>query len=217
MTSSRLPGKVLRPLSGTTALEILLERMDRATELATTALATSDEATDDPVQEFCVRRGVACHRGPLEDVAARMLAAAESLELDVFVRITADSPLLDPALVDAVAARVRRGDADVVTNVFPRSFPVGQSAEAVRVDAMRLAVARMTRPEHREHVTLWFYDHPESVRIRNIRAESGDWSQVRLVLDTAADASALETLFERMDRPHTDYGWRDLVELWTRL
>lgn len=214
MSSSRLPGKVLRPLAGSPALARLLDRLELAREPSLVAVATSREPGDDPIAHFCAERGVACERGPLDDVAGRMLAAAESLGLDAFVRISGDSPLLDPAIVDAVAEGLREGDADVVTNLFPRSFPIGQSAEGVRLEAMRLAIREMTEERHREHVTLWFYDHPERVRIRNVAAD-GDWSDVRLALDTDEDAESLERLFARMDRPHTDYGWRELVELLT--
>jgi spore coat polysaccharide biosynthesis protein SpsF len=212
MSSDRLPGKVLMPLGGSPALGQLLDRLERAREVAVVAVATSREMDDEPIAQFCAMRGVACERGPLDDVAGRMLAAAESLRLDAFVRISGDSPLLDPAIVDAVASAMRDGNADVVTNLFPRSFPIGQSAECVRVETMRLATKEMTEPRHREHVTLWFYDNPDRLRIRNITAR-GNWSTVRLALDTAEDARALDALFARMDRPHTEYGWREIVEL----
>lgn len=213
MGSTRLPGKVLRPLGGRPALALLLDRLALAAEIDLVGVATSVEPADDPVFALCERHEVPCHRGPLEDLAARMLGAAEEFELDVFVRVNGDSPLLDPKLVDHAARLMREGEFDLVTNVFPRSFPVGQSVEAIRVEAMRLALADMTEPAQREHVTPWFYEHPDRVRIESFRSDAGDFSDMVLALDTPEDAAAMEAVVARMDRPLEEYGWHEIAAL----
>jgi spore coat polysaccharide biosynthesis protein SpsF len=213
MSSSRLPGKVLRELAGTSVLGMLLDRLALAREVDVVAVATSDQPEDDPVAAFCEGRGTAVVRGPLDDLAGRMLIAAETLELDGFVRVNGDSPLLDPKLVDRAAATLRERDCDLATNVFPRSFPIGQSVEAITADAMREAVARIDDPRDREHVTTWFYGAPDRVRIESIRSDSGDWSEMSLAVDTAEDLANLEKVVARMSRPHTDYGWIEIAKL----
>jgi spore coat polysaccharide biosynthesis protein SpsF len=213
MGSTRLPGKVLRPLAGRPALALLLDRLALATEVDLVGVATSVEPADDPVVALCEQHEAPCHRGPLEDLAARMLGAAEEFELDAFVRVNGDSPLLDPNLVDRAARLMRAGDFDLVTNVFPRSFPVGQSVEAIRLEAMRLAVAEMTEPEQREHVTQWFYEYPDRIRIESFRSDAGDFSDMVLALDTPEDAAAMEAVVGRMDRPLEEYGWHEIAML----
>lgn len=213
MSSSRLPGKVLRPLAGRPALALLLDRLALAREPDVVAVATSDRPEDDPIAELCAARGTPCHRGPLDDVAARMLGAAEALGFDAFVRVNGDSPLIDPALVDRAIRLLHARGCDLVTNVFPRSFPVGQSVEAIRVEAMRTAVAEMTDPAYREHVTQWFYAHPERVRIESFTSDDGDFSEMVLALDTPEDAAAVEAVVARMERPVEEYGWREIAEL----
>jgi spore coat polysaccharide biosynthesis protein SpsF len=196
MTSQRVPGKVLRPLGGRPLLGHLLDRLAR-TGLPV-VVATSDDASDDPIADFCDP----VHRGPLGDVAARLIGAAREHGMDPIVRVSGDSPLLDPAIVERAVALWEPGC--IVTNVKPRTFPTGQSVEVFAVAALEGAAA-----EGREHVTTGLYDRLE---VRNF--ESGhDWGSLRMTLDTEEDAARLESLFARMDRPPADYSLVEIVGL----
>ena len=208
MTSTRLPGKVLAPLAGRPALEWLLERLEHAEGLDALIVATSDDPSDDPVVAFCAARGTRVARGPLEDVAARMLAAAEGL--DAFVRVNGDSPLLDQRLVERGAALMRETGADLVTNVRPRTFPPGQSVEVVRTAALARALEAGASAEEREHVTGPLYGNGWTIARFEADVPRTD---VHLTLDTPADHERLEAILRAMDRPHWDYGWAEVVEL----
>jgi spore coat polysaccharide biosynthesis protein SpsF len=212
MASERLPGKSLRLVQGRPMLAYVIERLRRCGELAATMVATSIAAEDDAIASFCEKLGVACHRGPREDVLTRFLGAVEALSLPVFVRINGDSPLIDPAIVDRAVRLFAEGGCDLATNVARRSFPKGQSVEVISADALRLQAAQGPTAEEREHVTLWFYRHPERVRIRNFAADT-DMSGVQLSVDTADDFAAFAAIVEAMERPHWDYGLAELLEL----
>jgi spore coat polysaccharide biosynthesis protein SpsF len=214
MTSARLPGKVLRPLDGRRpCLQFVVERLQRCERAGLVAVATSDHPTDDPVASLCERLGVAVHRGPLDDVAGRYLGAVDRFGLDAFVRVSADSPLIDQGLVDRGIALFEEGGTDVVTNVFPRTFPSGQSLEVVDGEAFRGAYRDMTEPTHFEHVTAFIYRDPERFRIRNF--ESGrDEAAIHLALDTEEDARLIEAIVARMDRPHWEYDHEAVMELY---
>lgn len=214
MSSRRLPGKVLRPAAGRPLLDYLLDRLERCRELDAVVLATSTEPSDDPVEEFCRERGLPCHRGPLEDVAGRFRAAAELFGFDAFVRVNGDSPFLDPGLVDGGVERFRRERPDAVTNVLVRTFPTGQSVEVFDAGAFARGYQRMRDAEHLEHVTLFFYQHPEEFRIVGFVAGEGeDWSSRRLSIDMPADFERFEAMLARMERPHWSYGWREVLKL----
>ena len=213
MGSKRLPGKVLAPLAGKPALDYVVERLAAAGESGLAAICTSEDEGDDPVAEFCELRGLRCVRGALDDVAARLLAAATELELDAFVRVNGDSPLIDPQLVDRGVALFAGAETDLVSNVFPaRSYPRGQSVEVLRTAAVERAWAKMDSAEEREHVTPYLYAHPDEFAIEGF-ASGGDFGDVRLVLDTDEDRLRLEGVLAAMDRAHTEYGWREIVEL----
>jgi spore coat polysaccharide biosynthesis protein SpsF len=216
MSSRRCPGKVLRPVADKPLLQYLLERLARAS-LDGVVVATSRRKEDDAVEELCVRLGVECRRGPLQDVAGRFLAVVEEFDPQAFVRVSGDSPLLDPALVARAVEVFRRGGYDLVTNVQRRSFPHGQSVEVVDSDTFRRVCPRLRRPEDREHVTPYFYRHAERFRIHNLACPQ-DLSQVQMAVDSEEDLARFAAIVERMDRPHWQYGLEELLALeeWPR-
>src|SRR5260221_236269 len=169
-SSQRLPGKVLRALCGKPLLAHLVDRLRRSAVLDTIAVATSTEPSDDAVAAFCASAGIACERGALDDVLGRIQAAARALQLDGIVRVSGDSPLLDPSLVRQTVKLFRRGGWDLVTNVQVRSFPKGQSVEVIAAEALDRVAVKAGAPAEREHVTPYFYAHPELFRIRNLVA-----------------------------------------------
>src|SRR5579871_4811177 len=99
MTSSRLPGKVLLPAGGEPLLGILIRRLQAVPELDDIVVATTSNATDEPIVELASRYNVNVFRGSENDVLARVSGALQSYRADVAVEITGDAPLLDSALV----------------------------------------------------------------------------------------------------------------------
>lgn len=202
MSSQRLPGKVLAPLSGRPVLAWLLDRLDGFDVV----VATSDDPSDDPVAAFCAERGVECFRGPLADVAARFAAVVEHYGLDAFGRVSGDSPLLDPALLaQALELFAERGP-DLATNVFPRSFPPGQSVEVVDATAF-LAARPEFSAEDREHVTTFFYRHAERFRIENFSAAL-PYAGPSHAIDTAEDLARIDAWMRALARP--DASWQEI-------
>lgn len=211
MGSSRFPGKVLRSLNGAPLLQYLVERVTRCPTLAQVVVATSTEAADDAIEDFCREHDVPCFRGSEDHVARRLGEAAATHSLDALVRVCADSPLLDPALVDRAVEAFRDQSPDLVTNVFPRSFPPGQSVEVVGTETLGKAVRVMEDPEDREHVTRWFYHRPDKYRIHRITS-SRDYGDLDLAVDTPEDLDRLSALVARLERPHWEYGLDELTQ-----
>lgn len=212
-SSARLPGKVLRPLAGRPMLAWLLAGLARCRKLTGVLLATSDHESDDPVAAFAAEAGLCCFRGSLADVAGRMLAAAAAQGAESFVRISGDSPLMDPRVVDAVVGLFEVAQPDLATNVQLRTFPKGFSVEAVRLDALRRARSMML-PGDEEHVTPVFYRRPADFRIVGLTSGQ-DWGNVQMSVDTHDDFHLVEQMILAMNRPHTDYDMAALVALRT--
>jgi spore coat polysaccharide biosynthesis protein SpsF len=210
--SQRLPGKVLRPLCGKPVLGHLLDRLRRCASLDLIAVATSSERSDDAVAEFCAGAGIGCHRGPLDDVLARFLDAAAHFELDGIVRLSGDSPLLDPALVSHAVKTFQRGNWDLVTNVEVRSFPKGQSVEVMSAGALAQAAAKARSAAEREHVTPYLYAHPERFRIRNLVARMPR-PTLQLSIDTAQDFARIEAIIETAGQRAERLGLDETIEL----
>ena len=137
MSSTRLPGKVLRPLAGAPMIVRQIERLRRAKRIDTLVVATSTERSDDVLAEICSNAPVAVFRGELEDVLARYVGALDAFGEDAqhVVRLTADCPLCDPGLIDAVIEQHLNTGADYTANTWgKRTFPKGLDADIVKAD-----------------------------------------------------------------------------------
>lgn len=212
MISQRLPGKVLRKVSHKPMLQYTLERTALARGVDGSIVATSEEASDDPIVSFCARYGMPCFRGSLPDVAGRFLAAADAYGFDAFVRVCGDSPLTDPAVITTAIEAFRGGTYDLVTNTFPRSFPTGCSVEVVRTATFRQAHGHMQEPADLEHITRYYYQHPAEFRIHNFSAPQ-DNSAAQLAVDTPEDWARFERIVQQMDRSHATYGYQEVLAI----
>lgn len=193
-------------------IEWLIESLRHVRAKLPVVLATSSESSDDPIAVACVGLGIQCHRGPLDDVAARFLQVLDTRVWSGFVRVCGDSPLLVGSLIDQAVDRFRAGAFDLVTNVQVRSYPKGQSVEVVDAGAFRRALAAGLDPQDREHVTRYFYRRPEEFRIENLSREPGA-SETQLSVDTAQDFQVIEGIVRRMTRPHWSYDVDELLDL----
>jgi spore coat polysaccharide biosynthesis protein SpsF len=210
-SSARLPGKVLRPLAGRPMLGWVVDRLRAAQRVTRIVVATSIEASDDPVAAYSGQNGVACFRGSLNDVAGRLTAAADWAKADAFVRVSGDSPLMLPSVVDAVIEAFDNAAPDLATNVQRRTFPKGLSVEAISLAALRRARASM-QPGEEEHVTGPFYRSPEQFRIVNLTS-GHDWGAVQLSVDTTEDFALVERMLTRGADVGPCASVADLIEL----
>jgi spore coat polysaccharide biosynthesis protein SpsF len=201
-SSSRLPGKVLLPLAGAPMIARQIERVARAARIDRLVVATSDDASDDALTRVVEGVGVAVHRGPLDDVLARFAGALAAFgPATHVVRLTGDCPLADPAVIDAVIARVVDAGADYGSNTPPRrTYPKGLDVECMTADALRDAVAGASSAEEREHVTWAMHHHPEVYRQAFV-SQAADEGEARWTVDFPHDyafvAAVYDALFAR--------------------
>jgi spore coat polysaccharide biosynthesis protein SpsF len=210
LSSTRLPGKVLRPLGGRTVLSWVIRAAASTHNVDTVILATSSAPDDDPVAEEAERCGAAVVRGPLDDVLARYLQAVSEHPCDAVVRLTADCPLHDPALIAQVVGMWRADPTlDYVSNILTRRFPRGFDTELVRVPVLE-DQARIPTGPHREHVTPNIYTQPDLYRCGGVLG-GVDNSDLRVTLDTPEDATLLESVIAKLG-PEVP-SWEDVVAL----
>ncbi|MSQ55898.1 MAG: hypothetical protein EXR31_11080 [Betaproteobacteria bacterium] len=211
-SSSRLPGKVLRPLQGRPMLERQIERIRRARRLDRLVVATSHHAEDDPIEALCKTLSVACFRGSLEDVLDRFYRAAASHRPDHVVRLTGDCPLCDPEIIDRVVAYHVEGGYDYTCNVLEPTFPDGLDVEVMTRASLEAAWRESELPSQREHVTAFIQTQPARFRLGDVRNDA-DLSALRWTVDEPADFDLVERIYAALLPAKADFGTRDILAL----
>ena len=212
MSSNRLPGKVLAPVLGRPMIARQLERLARATRLDRLVVVTSTDPGDDALAAFCTELGVACFRGALDDVLDRFHAALAGLRADHCVRLTADCPLADPGLIDALVDFHLAGDYEYSSNCERRTYPDGLDAEILRVDVLDRAWREARDRPDREHVTTYVRRQPGVFRIGGLE-NNEDLGALRWTVDTPADLEFVRRVYAELHPQNPAFGWRDVLAL----
>lgn len=217
MGSTRLPGKVLRTLCGRTVLAHVMDRARAGSGLDALWVATTDAAADDALVAECGRLGVPCFRGSESDVLARYHGAARAARADAVVRITSDCPLFDGPLLGEMVREFRLANeaaitVDYLSNVQTRRYPRGLDAEIFTFAALDQAFREARQPHEREHVTPYFYQHPERFRLRSL-AGPADLSAHRWTLDTPEDWEFVQAVYQALHQPGKLFTTADVLAL----
>jgi aminopeptidase-like protein/spore coat polysaccharide biosynthesis protein SpsF (cytidylyltransferase family) len=198
MGSSRFPGKMLARLGGIPLLEWVVRRLLRATTLAQVVLATSDGAGDDALVELAASLGVEVFRGSEADVLGRFVGAARMAGADNIVRICADNPFIDPVEVDRLVQHFSDHPCDYACNHQDRlgsTYADGFGAEILPAALLEKIAADASEPHHREHATLYLWDHASEYRLSALAAPAGlAFPELRFDVDAPADLANLEAL-----------------------
>ncbi|MBO0843529.1 MAG: glycosyltransferase family protein [Nocardioides sp.] len=202
MTSTRLPGKVLREAGGASMLEHHISRL--AAAKLPVVVATTTNVDDDPVAVLADKLGAGVVRGSEHDVLSRYALAIREYQPEIVVRVTSDCPLIDGEVIRrGVEAWEAAGDPSLyASNALERTYPRGLDFEVFSAAALLEADQKATETPHREHVTPWLYTDESRPKL-NLPWER-DASAYRITLDTPEDFEVLRTLIEEHDGHHLD-------------
>lgn len=214
MTSSRLPGKVLKPCMGRPMLALMVERVLRAPSIQGVVVCTTVNPTDDPVETLCRELGIGCWRGSEDDVLQRVLDGAKAHGIDTIVELTGDCPLIDPAVIEEAVAAYKASGADYCANVLQRSYPIGMDTQVFATAVLDDVNRRTQDPVDHEHVSLFIYRHPEIYSLHGVVAPPALTDpELRLTLDTAADFELIDRVFNRLHPANPAFGLGDILAL----
>lgn len=199
MSSHRFPGKVLAPFNGRPLIDWVIEAVQNAVHPSVPVVVlTSTDVTDDPLGAYQASRARPFCRGPLDDVLERFRLGILQWPCEWALRVNADSPLLSPEVVRRVVDPAQRGEGcDLVSTVYPRTFPKGQNVELIRANLLDAFSQDELTAHDREHVTAFFYRNPRRFRIRNIASSNAALAEYDYAVDTLDDLRRLEQLAPR--------------------
>jgi spore coat polysaccharide biosynthesis protein SpsF len=213
MSSSRLPGKVMKPLAGRPMVERQIERLRRCETLSRLVVATSDDPSDDVLASFLKDIGVEVYRGPLADVLGRYVGAIETLGVTgQVVRLTADCPLADPGVIDDCVRLQARLGVDYCSNGRNRTYPRGLDVESFDAEDLLTAGREATDPYDREHVTPYLY-RPGAPFTQGELVQARDESALRWTVDTPQDYAFVEKVYAALYPTKPDFTSDDIRAL----
>lgn len=186
MGSTRLPGKVLRPIAGRSLLDHVVGRLSSLRNEVLVVVATTIEKADDAIVQRCGELGVTCFRGSEHDVLGRYVACARAHGLDHVVRLTADNPFTDIEELDRLIDR-HLDDNNDYTHSFG-VLPLGVGAEIFTRTALEQSNRDGQEPNHREHVNEYVQENPQIFRIGRLDVPPNkNHPEISLTVDTEED------------------------------
>ena len=215
MGSTRLPGKVLKPVLGKPLLGYLIERLRQVKNAQAFVVLTTTQKADDEICAYCQAQGVAVFRGSEEDVLSRYYQAAVKRQPEAIVRITADCPLIDPDIVDQMIKTFQHLHDSGAYLSNGQSFPRGLDVEIFSFQTLATAHAHARDPWEREHVTPYIYRHPELFRLHDFKAPSPS-ARHRWTVDTIEDFELVKNILESLYPLNPQFRLADILALLER-
>lgn len=211
MGSTRLPGKVLKPLLNKPMLQWVVARVSAAQLLDQVIIATTDQAQDDSLEQFCNTQAWPVYRGSEDDVLDRYYQTARQFNASEIIRITSDCPLIEPTVIDHLIASYRSTvpSVDYASDTITRTYPRGLDAEIFSFAALE-KTWQEDQSGWREHVTPYIYNHPEQFRLLAI-TNPVDYSHHRWTVDTPEDFDLVTRIYEHFG--HGAFHWREVIDL----
>lgn len=210
MGSTRLPNKVMKPISGIPMIELLLARLKKSNQIHQIVLATSIDERNIPLVEHVQKLGYTCVCGSESDVLDRYLVAARGAQADVVVRITGDCPLIDPVLVDKAVEQFKAEGVDYLSNAAPATYPDGLDTEVFTLQALERAGREKQDPFDREHVTP--YLRKSGLFKTGVMRHSEDLSDLRWTVDEPTDFEVVSEVFAHF-APNIHFSWAEVLGL----
>ena len=219
MTSTRLPGKVLKECQGKSMLALMVERVQRARHIDEVVIATTVNVTDDVIVEEANRLGVGFYRGSEDNVMSRVLEAAKAHKADIIVELTGDCPLMDPALIDEAVEAYLDSGVDYLSNFnyltfdTAETYPIGCSVQVFRTAVLDDAFSRTDDPLDLEHVSRFIYQHLDLYSVKFIGApEHLRAPEVSITLDTPEDFQLIEAVFDHLYPKDPEFTLADILD-----
>lgn len=217
MSSSRLPGKVMLPILGKSLLARMIERLQMITHKAQIVIATSEDKSDDVIEQEASKINITCYRGNLNNLLDRHYQAAKQLGADIVLKIPSDCPLIDPLIIDKILDCYFDDPArhDYVSNLHPATFPDGNDVEILTMDCLERTWKEASRPLELEHTTPYIWENPDKFKIGNVIWETGkDYSMShRFTIDYEADYLFIKRIYEELYPEKMDFSCEDILNL----
>ncbi len=205
LTSKRLPKKVLKKIDNKNLIEIIYKKLLKIFNKKKIFVITSNHISDDKIFNFCNKKKINVFRGSLNNVFSRAQKLGNSLKVDGILRINGDSPLIVNSEIKKALKIFKTKKYDLVTNIFPRSFPVGMSIEIIKTKALNIAANKIYKKDDKEHLTKYFYRNYKNFKIFNIKKKK-NYSKIHLAIDTLEDFKKIKKIIINLKKKNSSFS-----------
>ena len=210
MGSTRLPGKVLKPIGEETVIGLIIKRLKKSKYAENIIIATTDKEQDDVLVDYCKELNVKVSRGETKNVLRRYIHATSAKD-SVIVRITGDCPYCDAQLIDSMVEEMQKRNLDYYSNVDPPTFPDGIDVEIIKREALVMAERIYKGDYYEEHVTTGIRE--STIFKKGNREYKKDLSHIRLTIDEQEDLEAIRKVNEKIGSVG-DRRWEEIAEFY---
>lgn len=210
VSSSRLPGKILKPILGKPMILQQIERVKLTPSIDQLIVATSTSESDNTLVDILLENNIKVFRGSLNDVLDRFYKATLENSAEHVVRLTGDSPLSDPEIIENVIQQHIELNVDYTSNSLPETFPDGLDVEVFRFECLKKAWEEADLPSEREHVTPYIRNSVDKFTRSNIEYFR-DLSNMRWTVDEPEDFEFIEKLYEGLYSKNKTFNMSDVL------
>ena len=215
LSSVRLPGKILKKINNKPLVSYIIEKLRKTILKKSFFILTSTSKTDNKLIDYCKKTNVRFYTGSLNNVYKRFEDFSEKFEADAVIRLSGDSPLLDVDLINKfIHLTESRKKYDIITNLFPRTFPSGQSVEVIFKTAFKKVIKKNMSLHNKEHVTSYFYENASKFSILNISCPYKHRFP-KLSIDTQEDFNKFDRFIKSTN--NKDLEIKKIIKTWEDL
>ena len=186
---------MLYPIFGKPLIQHVIDKIKKSKK-TNIIVSTSNKKNDDKLVVYLKKKKIKYFRGSLNNVAKRLYDTALSEKQKYFLRISADSPLIDFHLINQIINLFEKNKKfDLITNVFPRTFPSGQSVEIIKTSIIARNLKFFSKLD-KEHVTRYFYRNYSKFKIKNIKNKKRNFHN-KLSIDTINELKMLLNIYSK--------------------
>lgn len=214
MSSERLPGKVMRILSGKPMIGHLITSLTHSKKIDQIIVATTTNSSDDIIVNYLQKNNWKFFRGDENDVLLRYIDTLKQFPADYVVRITADNPLIDPTIVDSVIEQAISTQSDYSSNHLVKTYPLGYIVEIISTKTLQNVEKLIKNSNEREHVTWHIIQNQNKFNTSNFSASANmSYPNWRLTVDTKEDFQLIEKIFSILYIENYFIKYSDVVNL----
>ncbi len=194
--STRYPKKVLEIIEGKTLLEHIFERLSLIEDKFFTVLAIPETEENRVLDEIAKKHSIPTVSGPEEDVLRRYIFAVEKFNSPLYIRATADNPLVSWDTAYRIYDHIISKECDYV---IEKGLPYGGALEIFTRDSIILADKIAYSKEDREHVTLFIKKEKKLFKTCDIKAPPHEYApELRITVDTPEDMKRIKNIYKNL-------------------